>query len=61
MEEKWGCDCLDWKLNIEIIDNMILMQTNMAWGNKEGYTGKRFKYCPWCGRLLETIREKEKE
>jgi len=60
MGEERGCDCPDWKPNIKIIDGMILIQTNMAWGSKEGYTGKSFKYCPWCGRLL-TIKEKERK
>lgn len=60
MGEEWECRCPDWKPNIKIIDGMIIMQTNMAWGNKKGYIGKRFKFCPWCGRLLN-IKEKERK
>ena len=30
------------------------------WRDKKGfpYTGKQFKYCPWCGKLLQNL-EKE--
>ena len=59
-EWEWECDCSDWKPNIKIINSMILIQTNMSWGNKKGFIGKRFKYCPWCGNLL-TVKKKEKE
>ena len=46
------CNCKDWKPNIEIINGIIDMQTHMAWGNKDGYQGKPFVYCPWCGSKL---------
>jgi hypothetical protein len=47
------CDCPEWKPNIEILDGMIVTQTHMAWGNKAGYTGKPFVYCPWCAGKLK--------
>lgn len=47
-----SCDCKDWEPNISIINGYISMQANMAWGNKEGYSGKPFDYCPWCGSEL---------
>lgn len=28
------------------------MQSHMAWGNKNGYEGKPFVFCPWCGSKL---------
>lgn len=46
------CKCKDWAPNIEILDGFIVMQMNMAWGNKKGYEGKPFVYCPWCGDTL---------
>jgi len=47
------CDCKDWEPNIKIINGMIDIQTHMSWGNKDGYTGKVFKYCPWCAKKLK--------
>lgn len=47
------CDCKDWKPNIAIINGYIAVQSHMAWGNKDGYTGKPFKFCPWCSRRLK--------
>jgi len=46
------CTCKEWEPNIKIINGMIGMQSVMAWGNKKGYTGKPFQFCPWCGRKL---------
>ncbi len=51
------CACKDWKPNIEIINGFISMQTVMAWGNKDGYTGKPLVYCPWCGKKLKEVKE----
>ena len=51
------CNCKDWKPNIEIINGFISMQTVMAWGNKDGYTGKPFVYCPWCGKKLKEVKD----
>ena len=51
------CKCKDWTDNIRILDGMIATQSVMAWGNKDGYTGKPFKYCPWCGRKRKIEKE----
>jgi len=54
------CKCKDWKPNIEIINGYIVMNALHSYGNREGYTGKPFEYCPWCGKKLVAMR-KEKE
>lgn len=54
------CKCKDWKPNIDIVNGFIVMQANMAWGNKKGYTGKPFRFCPWCGKKLVAERKGKK-
>ena len=52
------CNCEDWEPNIRKIDDIISMQANMAWGNKNGWDGKVFEFCPWCGgELKDDIKE----
>ena len=46
------CNCEDWEPNIEIINGMINTQAAHSWGNKDGYEGKPFDFCPWCGERL---------
>ena len=46
------CTCKDWLPNVELIDGLIDVQSHMVWGNPKGYTGKRFNFCPWCGKKL---------
>lgn len=46
------CTCEDWGPNIKII-NDITMHAYMAWGNKNGWDGKIFEFCPWCGSELK--------
>ena len=59
-EEAVICKCKDWKPNIDIVNGFIVMQANMAWGNKKGYTGKAFRFCPWCGKKLVAERKGKK-
>lgn len=47
------CNCDDWKENIPILENAVLMSSIHSWGNPKGYTGKFIEYCPWCGKRLE--------
>jgi len=59
-----GCKCKDWEPNMFLLDGMIGIQALMSWGNKDGYTGKPFVYCPWCGEELQdspTERSKGEE
>lgn len=45
------CNCPDWQ------DNMSILNTPWMLGLAAvgGYTGKKFKYCPWCGSKLAVI------
>ncbi len=45
-----NCECDDWAVNIEVL-NMGVIMNHIHGGN--GYTGKIFKYCPWCGKELK--------
>ena len=47
------CDCSDWKENIPEIDKHI--EHSVIYG-KGSYTGKVFKYCPWCAKELTEIK-----
>lgn len=48
------CKCKYWKKNIEILDAPYSLQLS-AVGE---YRGKRFSFCPWCGRRLMRINER---
>lgn len=49
------CECEDFKIGMAaIIEAQKLIFD--YWGIK--YTGKPFKFCPWCGKVL---KEKEKD
>ncbi len=45
-------NCEDFKLGMPQIINAQVMASPLihSWGIK--YTGKPFKFCPWCGRVL---------
>jgi hypothetical protein len=45
------CTCEDWKFAVPQINNAIVMWSMRSYGSK--YTGKPFKLCPWCGKVLE--------
>lgn len=51
-------DCEDFKIGMPQIESALIMASPHihSWGVE--YTGKQFKFCPWCGRILV---EKEKE
>jgi len=55
--EEINCDCDDWKNYIDLIDNALIFQqthTHSAY-KKIIYPEKaKFKYCPWCGKVLLT-------
>ena len=44
------CKCKDWKENMPIIDDALILQSVHGFG--KGLT-KFCKYCPWCGKELE--------
>ena len=52
------CECEDFKVGMPQITNAQIMSSPdiHSWGTY--YTGKIFKFCPWCGKILK-IEEKE--
>ena len=54
------CECPDWKPNIDIVNGLMCSPWNLTHGSK-GYTGKTFKYCPWCGGELKEVTEENIE
>ncbi len=50
------CDCEDFKVGISQIIELQKLYLNHPWIPR--YTGKPFKFCPWCGKVLK-IKEKE--
>ena len=51
------CECEDFKVGMPQIIAATSPDTH-SW--RMGYTGKPFKFCPWCQKVL-LIEEKEKE
>lgn len=47
--EDYEC-CPDWKPNVAIIDGLVVMDA-IHGGN--GYNGKKWAYCPWCGKEIK--------
>jgi hypothetical protein len=45
------CTCADWDENIAKLNAPILLQTARSGGSYQ-YSGKKFVYCPWCGKSL---------
>jgi hypothetical protein len=45
-----NCKCKEWIENIGKIDGAFEFKANHGCGD---YNGKKFKYCPWCGKELE--------
>jgi hypothetical protein len=46
------CDCKDWKENIEKVNAPLLLQAARQGFQNVGYDGVRFRYCPWCSKML---------
>jgi hypothetical protein len=46
---KMKCDCNLWKDNMDKIAAFLTARHEAGQG---GYTGKTFKFCPWCGTEL---------
>jgi hypothetical protein len=44
------CTCKEWNENIDEINGYI--ETHAMRYETEGYTGPKFKHCPWCGSTL---------
>jgi len=45
------CDCNEYQEGMEQIVNAQLL----FWDHGMPYTGKPFRYCPWCGKELELL------
>ena len=43
------CDCNDWLFSMPQINSAQML----VWNRGIPYTGKQFKYCPWCGKRRE--------
>jgi hypothetical protein len=54
--ERVECGCKLWKKNIQILESVIMN----AWVHGMSYSGKQFKFCPWCSGLLRRYTD-EKE
>lgn len=48
------CTCEDWLEGISQIAAQAAFCTNQNAGPI--YTASKFKYCPWCGRILDPIQ-----
>lgn len=48
--EKMECNCKDWKNNLPRVNAGFALE---AIHGGQGYTGKTFVYCPWCGKKLD--------
>lgn len=49
---KRTCECEDFKIGMPQIINAQVMASSIihSWGSD--YTGKMFRFCPWCGKEL---------
>lgn len=48
------CDCKDWAENIDKVTAAdVFMQCT---GRFNGYSGKIFVFCPWCGNRLCVVK-----
>jgi len=52
------CDCKDFKIGMpQIISAQVMVSPTIhSWGTK--YTGKVFKFCPWCAKPLAEVKDK---
>lgn len=52
MSTSYLCVCGDWRINMRILNAPFVS----AWARNplagQGYTGKKFAFCPWCGLSL---------
>jgi hypothetical protein len=54
------CNCRDWNNNMRKIDNVFTFAAFHGGEDKlNGYDGKIFEYCPWCGKKLGNKDEKK--
>ena len=53
-----NCECNDFKENIKIIDDIIILVSIRC--NRNNLLGdlnfKKFEYCPWCGKKLKEVK-----
>ena len=52
--ERMYCMCKEWLEGIQQIAAQAIFCNNQAAGPK--YTATTFKYCPWCGKVLDPIQ-----
>ena len=43
------CNCEDWKLSVP----QIASAQSLAFSHSMKYTGKPFRFCPWCAQELK--------
>ena len=43
------CNCEDWKLSVP----QIVSAQSLSWAHSMKYTGKPFRFCPWCAQELK--------
>lgn len=51
MVERLTCSCPDWASGTEAINGPIIekaVRSGLTWQ----FTGKKFRFCPWCGKAL---------
>ena len=49
--ERLTCSCPDWASGTEAINGPIIekaVRSGLTWQ----FTGKKFRFCPWCGKAL---------
>lgn len=46
------CNCIDYAVNTTLINAPYKLEYARNPDTYLGYTGKKFKFCPWCGSEL---------
>ena len=49
------CLCPDFKENVELLNAPFALEIARNPLTHRGYTGKQFKFCPWCGSELQPL------
>lgn len=49
------CLCPDFKENVPILNAPFTLAAARNPETYRGYTGKQFKFCPWCGETLKLL------
>lgn len=49
------CLCPDFEPNVELLNAPFALGYARNPDTYHGYTGKEFKFCPWCGEALAAL------